>query len=243
MTCRLTLLHTNDLHGRLDSGRAAWLAARKAELAPCLLLDSGDAVSCGNVDFKWGGEPIHELMNAAGYDAGALGNREFHFRTGPQRAKLRRARFPILSANLVEPPGYGGVRSELLLEPLPGLSVRVFGLTVPMVTAAMAARWLSPARFADPLATARELLADRGAAVSVCLSHLGLTRDRTLAAAELPLDLVLGGHSHTATAEHHGATWVFQNEPHGGTVTCLTLTITAGRLADVQHESLLWDGG
>ncbi|NUP99741.1 MAG: bifunctional metallophosphatase/5'-nucleotidase [Armatimonadetes bacterium] len=239
MTERLHLLHTNDLHGHLDAERAAWLAAEKARLTPCLLLDSGDAVSCGNVDFRPGGEPIHDLMNQASYDAGALGNREFHFTAFGQGQKLRRARFPILAANLVRPVGYDRIGDATWFEPLPGVRVRVFGLIVPMITADMRVRVLSRARFEPPLEAAQRILAGSPATVNLCLSHCGLSRDRALAAA-LPLDVILGGHSHTPTAELVEGTWIYQNEAHGGTVTHLTLTLEDGRLAGVERNCLRW---
>jgi len=237
---RLNLLHTGDLHGMLTEYGARYLAELKLSLAPCLLLDSGDAVGCGNVSWHGRGERAHELMNGAGYDAGALGNREFHFRPGPQAAKLRLARFPILCANLVAPRGYGGVRpsAALTLEGLP--PVRVFGLLVPMITEGMWARRLSPVRFGPPEAGARQVLAQEPAALTVCLSHLGLARDRALAAACPDLGLILGGHSHTplAVPERVGDTVITQNEPHGRSVTHVALEVEGTRVTAVETELL-----
>jgi 5'-nucleotidase len=252
VSATLTLLHTNDLHGALTAYGARWLAELKASLAPCLLLDSGDAVRCGNVGWHVGGERAHELMNGAGYDAGALGNREFHFRPGPQAAKLRLARFPVLCANLLEPAGYGGIRARatLSVEGLPPLCV--FGLLVPMVTAKMWARCISPARFGDPAEAARGILAGAilaaaAGAVPICLSHLGLKGDQALASACEGLPLILGGHSHTPLAEpiRVGGTVITQNAPHGATVTRVTLEVdgTRATVAEVRALPLKLEAG
>lgn len=223
-----TILHTNDLHGRLTPGLAARLAELKAERAPALLLDSGDAVECGNVGFRRRGCRAHELMNHAGYDAGALGNREFHFRPAPQRWKLSRAAFPILCANLVAPPGYGGIQPAVVRE-VDGARVAIVGVLVPMVTAAMAARWLSPARFEPAVDALARVLPTLQAEVTVVLSHLGLERDRELAEAGLRIDLILGGHSHHLLdpPERIGRALVTQNRSHGGTVTVVSVTVGA----------------
>jgi 2',3'-cyclic-nucleotide 2'-phosphodiesterase (5'-nucleotidase family) len=235
----LTVLHTNDLHGHLDEFGAAALARLKAELAPCLLLDSGDAVACGNVGWHRRGERLHELMNGAGYDAAALGNREFHFRPGPQAAKASLARFPLLCANLLAPPGYGGLRPAATLNIEGWPPIRVFGLLVPMVTDQMWARRLSPARFGPPAEAAVRVLASLDGALPLCLSHLGAARDRELAAACPSLPLILGGHSHTLLdpPERVGQTVITQNRPYGGSLTKVRLRLDAGR---VVVESAEW---
>ncbi|MBI2298430.1 MAG: metallophosphoesterase [Armatimonadetes bacterium] len=230
---RLTLLGTNDLHGRLTPGLVQRLSDLKARCQPALLLDAGDAVACGNVGFRPGGEPAHDLMRAAGYDAGALGNREFHFRPGPQQCKLRRVLFPILCANLSDARGglYGGIAPVATLT-AGGVEVLVVGLCVPMVTAQMWARWLSPARFVAPAEALRTVLAEPQRGPVVVLSHLGLRRDRELAAEVPGIDVILGGHSHTATRERIGTTLICQNQPYAGSVTQVVLDVEEGRVVE-----------
>lgn len=244
MTGTVTLLHTNDLHGRLTRDGAERLAALKEELAPCLLLDSGDAVARGNVDWRRDGEPAHDLMRLAGYDAGALGNREFHFRPGPQRCKLKRAPFPVLCANLAAPAGYGGIVAHCRLTPAPGLTLLVLGLLVPMVTARSLARLVTPVRFIAPASAVARVLAEASGAATICLSHLGLSADRELAAAGLGLDLILGGHSHTGLPEAAvvGGTPIFQNHPHAVSLTVVRLAFDQGRLTAVSGELRPWPG-
>src|SRR5439155_3640467 len=97
----ITILHTNDFHNHLTEAQASKLAARRRQLGDSgLLLDAGDAVSSGNITFKPAGEPILDLMSDAGYDAMTVGNREFHFSQAGFCAKVSRARFPILCANV-----------------------------------------------------------------------------------------------------------------------------------------------
>lgn len=238
MSRRLTLLYTNDLHGRLTPAGADRLAALKAAHAPCLLLDSGDAVRAGNLGCSLRGEAIHRLMNRAGYDAGALGNREFHFIAWALRRKLSAAAFPILCANLRRADGGAPPpppRAEARFD-LAGARVLCVGLCVPMIPAGHWSEAISPFRFVQPA----EAIAAAEADVLVVLSHLGLEADRRLAAERPRIDLILGGHSHTplAVPQRIGSTWLFQNAPHAAEVTKIEVDVDADRPYPVQAERL-----
>ena len=80
-----------------------------------------------------------------------------------------------------------------------GLSVAVFGLTVPMITERMLARKVSAYVFDDPIETAAGLVPELRAAhdVVIALTHIGLAEDRRLAEAVPGIDLIVGGHTHT----------------------------------------------
>src|SRR5262249_17846752 len=127
-----------------------------------LLLDAGDAVSSGNVTFKSGGEPILQTMSSIGYDAMAVGNREFHFSRKGFEAKLSLARFPVLCAN-IRRVGRGGnsglpVRSDVSFTLDESVRITVFGLTVPMITERMLVRKVSAYVFDDPIETAHRIV-------------------------------------------------------------------------------------
>ena len=90
------------------------------------------------------------------------------------------------------------IRSHVLLS-VPGARVGVIGLAPQMVRPSSAWARVTDYVFEDPLAVAPELAGrlSEDADLVVCLSHCGETVDRELAA--LPeVDLVLGGHTHTA---------------------------------------------
>src|SRR5512138_3604661 len=97
----LTILHTGDLHNHLTAAGADVLRRLKAESPNTLLLDSGDAVSAGNLGVTPGGEPILRLMSETGYDAMAMGNRESHPTLRVLERKLSDAAFPVLGANVM----------------------------------------------------------------------------------------------------------------------------------------------
>jgi len=75
----LTVFHTNDMHGRLTGRGAEIIASEKSSCERCLLVDCGDAVSSGNIYYHPRGESMLARMSDLGYDAMAMGNREFSF--------------------------------------------------------------------------------------------------------------------------------------------------------------------
>ncbi|MGI4791707.1 MAG: bifunctional metallophosphatase/5'-nucleotidase [Janthinobacterium lividum] len=196
-----TLLHTNDFHNHLSPAQAAFIGREKANLENVLLLDSGDAISAGNVGVRPGGEPILTLMSETGYDAMTLGNREFHVADALLRLKINKAAFPILCANIRWREDRGEILPTVpsLIKTLPnGLRVGIFGLTVPMVTPRMTARLVSAFVFDDPIITAQNQIALLRPDVDalIALTHIGLREDERLASACPELDLIDGGHSH-----------------------------------------------
>jgi 2',3'-cyclic-nucleotide 2'-phosphodiesterase (5'-nucleotidase family) len=194
----VVILHTNDFHNKLTPAQAGRLREMKNAAAGSLLLDAGDAIWAGNVFFRPGGEPILKLMNDAGYDAMALGNREFHFLAAGLRRKIGWAEFPVLCAN-VRPAGGADlpVRSDITFE-RSGVRVVVFGLTAPMITKRMLSSKVSNYVFDDAIEAASRLvpkLRER-ADILVALTHIGLAADRQLASTVPGIDLIIGGHTH-----------------------------------------------
>jgi 2',3'-cyclic-nucleotide 2'-phosphodiesterase (5'-nucleotidase family) len=113
---RLRVVATSDVHGHLLSEAMPWSGGRKvggmAVLAayfdsaratfsgPTLVLSSGDDMQGTTVSNLSGGRAAIDAMNAAGYDAAALGNHEFDWGLDSLRARIRQSRFPWLAANL-----------------------------------------------------------------------------------------------------------------------------------------------
>lgn len=117
---RLTILHTNDVHARVeqtnrDSGKCgkpgecyAGVARRFTKIKEIrqshkhvLLLDAGDQYQ-GTIWFNYyKGEEAAYFMNYVQYDAMALGNHEFDNGVdGLLRPFLMNVKFPVLSANI-----------------------------------------------------------------------------------------------------------------------------------------------
>ena len=111
---KLTILHTNDWHSRIEpfpagSGRnanqggavrrAALIDKIRGEEELVLLLDSGDVFQ-GTPYFNFfAGELEFKLMSQMGYDAGTIGNHDFDAGIDGLAKQMKHLNFPLLSAN------------------------------------------------------------------------------------------------------------------------------------------------
>ncbi|GAB3235604.1 metallophosphatase [Hymenobacter seoulensis] len=219
---RLTILHTNDMHSRIEpfpDNAAQWAGlggmARRAALieqirkqeSNVLLLDSGD-IWQGTPYFNFfQGELEFKLMSQMAYDASTLGNHDFDNGLGGLQKQLPNATFPFLIAN------YDFTNTILAGKFQPykvfdkqGIRVGVFGLGIEMA-GLVADKNFGATKYLDPVSTAKEMVAKlRGPEkcdMVICLSHLGYKYesakidDRKLAAQVSGIDLILGGHTHT----------------------------------------------
>lgn len=195
----IRIYHTSDLHDRRHV--AAPLRRLRAE-RPGLLVDCGDALR-GSQTVYFPREPIVDELNAAGYDVGALGNREFHYVFGAVGARLRGMHHPVVCANLVDLRGRRlPFATDAIVTAASGERVRFFGLLVPQYPSGSPWERLFGWRFLDPYAVAEEIARTTPPDVTlVALSHLGLRADRELAARAGRIELILGGHSHDTLAQ------------------------------------------
>lgn len=200
---RITIFHTGDMHSRMTPAKAARLRELKDCAENAVLLDSGDAIWAGNILVRPGGEPVLELMNAAGYDAMAMGNREFHFAQFPFRSKVARAEFPVLCANIRSADGVDlPVTPSVVLE-RDSLRIGVFGLCVRMIPERSLGSWVSKYAFSDWFQCAADTVPRlrQEADLVVALTHLGIARDAHLAREVPGIDLICGGHTHVEVLE------------------------------------------
>ncbi len=215
---RLTILHTNDHHGRFwtNADGEGGLAARKtlidsvrAEVAAAggqtLLLDGGDVNTGVPESDLQDAEPDFKGMARLGYDAMAVGNHEFD--NPPAVLARQRAwiNFPMLSANIYQ----GGQR---LFEPYRifergGYKIAVIGLTTDDTAKMVLPDNIIGLQFRKPIAEAAVLVPQlRGQAdMLIAVTHMGhypdgrrgvnAPGDVEMARAVTGLDLVVGGHS------------------------------------------------
>ncbi|MGI8924736.1 MAG: metallophosphoesterase [Fimbriimonadales bacterium] len=219
----MVILHTNDLHGKLNSEAAEKLKALRPTAD--FYFDSGDCVKAGNVAVPLSIDPVWARLADARCTASVPGNREFHVTEAGFRAKLAGCMHPVLAANLKWKTGKHKALLEDLdmdMDPLPSEmimgDVAVFGVMVPMVTDKMAAKHISAFVNTSPIKAAMacvERLRDSAKTI-ICLSHIGLTEDLALASRVLGIDLILGGHSHNFLEEPIKVeeTWVCQTGSH-----------------------------
>jgi 5'-nucleotidase len=223
---RLTILHTNDMHSRIDpfpddgrthaglggmARRAALIQQIRRQQPNLLLLDSGDIFQ-GTPYFNFfGGELEFRLMTRMGYDAATLGNHDFDNGLEGLQRQLPYAGFPFLSANY----DFSNTLLKGRFQPYrvfekQGLRIGVFGLGIELA-GLVDSRLYGNTVYLDPLQRAADMVQQlrekEKCQLVICLSHLGYQYqnakidDRKLARQVSGIDLILGGHTHTFMTE------------------------------------------
>lgn len=219
---RVTILHTNDTHSRLDPfptgdrnagrggviSRGRLLSQIRAQEENVLLLDAGDVFQGTPYFNLFGGEPEIRAMQLMGYDAITMGNHDFDGGADLFARQVRQhAKFSVLVANYaVDGTALAGLVQPSRVFKVGGVRVGVFGLGI-APEGLIPEKLFGGVRYLDPVKMANETAArlrnDDGCSLVVCLSHLGYRMDGgqisdlTLAPQLRHVDLIIGGHTHT----------------------------------------------
>ena len=219
---RLTILHTNDVHSRIEpfpmdgsknqglggtARRAALIKKIRAEQENVLLLDAGDIFQGTPYFNLFGGELELKLMSQMGYDAATMGNHDFDNTIDGFYKQLPNANFPILVSNY----DFSNTVMHQSAKPYQvfnkgGLKIGVFGLCIELA-GLVDPRNYKETRYLDPIQKGNEIAAllknDLQCDLVICLSHLGYkyndnkVSDQVLAKNTRNIDLIIGGHTHT----------------------------------------------
>jgi len=224
---RLTVLHINDLHSRIESisrsdstcspgdaaegkcfggyGRLATKiaerrAALEAEDTPVILLDAGDQFQGSLFYTTYRGKAEVEFMNMIGFDAMAVGNHEFDNGPDVLAEFIEAASFPVISGNTQVDSGeaLASVLEEHTVLEVAGERIGILSVLTPNTSIIS-----SPGpnvSFEDEIAYLEEAVARmKGDGIDkiILLSHVGFLRDQQIAAQVDGLSAIVGGHSHT----------------------------------------------
>lgn len=218
----LTILHTNDVHSRIDpfpmdgsvnagkggiAARASIIQKIRAKEPNVLLLDAGDIFQ-GTPYFNiFKGEPEMKAMQMMGYDAGVMGNHDFDAGIENFVQQLSdHGKFPIIMCNYafdrtpmekINMP-YKIFRKENLKIGVTGVGIELHGLVPESLYGNTI--YLDPIENVNRVASM--LKNEKHCDLVICISHLGdkyaenKVSDELLAKASQNVDLIIGGHTH-----------------------------------------------
>lgn len=221
---KLTILHTNDHHGRFWPNKYGELgmAARKtlidqireeveSEGGAVLLLSGGDINTGVPESDLLDAEPDFKGMTLLGYDAMALGNHEFDNPLSVLEKQQEWAEFPMLSANIYDKESQTRKFQPYQMFEKEGLKIAVIGLTTEDTAKIGNPEFIQSLDFRDPKPEAKQLLAEIEQSeqpdITIAVTHMGHYQDGNnggnapgdvALARYLPagaLDMVIGGHS------------------------------------------------
>lgn len=220
---KLTILHTNDTHSRLEpfpmdggrnqglggiAGRMQLINKIRSEEENVLLFDAGDIFQGTPYFNLYKGEPEIKAMSAMQYDACTIGNHDFDAGMENLATQLTlHAKFPMLVCNY----DFTGTPMEFKTQPYKvfkkgKLKIGVFGVSIEG-KGLIPDNLFGTTKYLDPVLKANEtadwLKRREDCDMIICLSHLGnqykdnKVSDEILAKETENIDLIIGGHTHT----------------------------------------------
>ncbi|MEJ2044933.1 MAG: bifunctional UDP-sugar hydrolase/5'-nucleotidase UshA [Reinekea sp.] len=259
----LTILHTNDHHGRFwqNSHGEYGMAARKtlidnirAEVegeGGTVLLFSGGDINTGvpESDLQ-DAEPDFMGMTKLGYDAMAVGNHEFDNSRDVLMKQAQWVDFPFLSANIFYKNSRKTLFSPYEMFDVQGNRIAVVGFTTEDTVKIGNPEYTSDLDFKSPIEVAEKLIPklDKKADLVVAVTHMGhydngyfggnAPGDVTLARTVPGIDVIVGGHSQVPLFEPdvQNGTLILQAHEWGKYVGRLDLTLKNGDIIDYDYK-------
>ena len=232
---KLIILHTNDMHGRIEEDREndvmgmAYLKTIiddfRENYDNVMLLDAGDTFHGTSVANTLDGRPVMETMNLIDYDVMTAGNHDFNFGYERMLELMDELTAETVSANVVKD-------GDLLLPPytikeIAGQKIAILGLATPATTFTTHPDNIVGIEFPEILETTQryvdEIRSQYDPDLLITLGHVGYgannpdDKDFTTTNYMLQnhvdgIDIFVDGHSHTRIAEGdwHDGTLVVQ---------------------------------
>ena len=210
---RLTILHTSDEHGWMESYKGSGGAAglqrlwlRNEDYTPdgaFLVISGGDMWTGPAISTTLAGKSMVDVMNALGYRSATLGNHDFDFGQQAIRERREEAGFPFLGANIRlrssgALPDY--VEAYALIE-VNGIRVGILGVTTietPVDTRPTNVADLEFRPYAEALEAYVPEMRAAGADLIIVAGHICGSESEALAplASAMGIPLIFGGHCH-----------------------------------------------
>ncbi|MDA3955608.1 bifunctional UDP-sugar hydrolase/5'-nucleotidase [Oceanispirochaeta sp.] len=213
----LTVLHTNDTHGRILEGKYDGMGFAKISTqyqnikgkdSNVLLLDAGDAFHGTTLVTLSEGEAAVKVMNAVGYDAMTPGNHDFNYGKDRLLELAAMADFPVVCANVIDDATGKTILEPYVILDMNGLLVGIFGLTTPETTYKTHPKNVEGLTFRDPVIVAQKMVDELRDKVHIliALGHNGVDEETKITSEMIMsqvkgIDLFVDGHSHTEMAE------------------------------------------
>lgn len=224
-TYKFTVLHTNDVHGHFwnNSKGEYGLSAQKTVVdgirkevekkgGSVILLNAGDINTGVPESDMQNARPDIEGLNEIGYEAMVLGNHEFDSPLQILTMQEKWAKFPFLSANVINKQTEQPLVKPYVMLNKQGLKVAVVGLTTEDTAELGNPDVVGKVKFENPIETAEKTLKKINKKekpdVRIALTHMGWYLDGShgtnapgdvTMARKLPkgaFDMIIGGHTH-----------------------------------------------
>ena len=214
---KLTILHSNDLHGDFLSEQvdaqlvggvsmlSGYVSKVREEEKNVIYCIAGDMFRGSVIDSEFRGISTIEIMNMLAPDVATIGNHEIDYGIAHLLFLEKCAKFPIINANLHITTNNARLFQSHHVMEIDGMKILFIGiLTETVLPMARKEKLVGP--YVDILDAAAEVgrICNAYNAMdidcTVLLTHIGFEEDKQLAAKLDPawgVDMIIGGHSHT----------------------------------------------
>jgi 5'-nucleotidase/UDP-sugar diphosphatase len=207
----LTILHLNDLHAHISPENArggfAYLATvirrERANCVDCILLNAGDLVQGSPVSTIFRGAPIYELANLLGFDAATLGNHEFDYGWAQARNFAEMAKYPIVTANVVNAAGKTLTPKAYVILKVNGLRVAVIGAMTDTLNTLSTPKSLGEWHTTPLVAAVRKYAVELKSQsdLIVLVAHIDGREENEILNSVPEIPVLVTGHVHTGMSE------------------------------------------
>ncbi len=214
---KLTILHSNDMHGALlphDEGGVAtggvsllagYVRQTRQQEKNVVYAIAGDMFRGSVIDSEYRGLSTIEIINMMSPDVATIGNHEVDYGVAHLLFLEKCAKFPIINANLFITTNNARLFTPYVNLEVGGLKILFIGiLTQEVLNSTRSEKLIGT--FLDVNEAAREIgiICDNyrttATDMTVVLSHIGLEQDLELARLldkNYGIDIIIGAHSHT----------------------------------------------
>ena len=218
---KLTLLHSNDLHGdflaeKVDekliggvSHLSGYINKVRGEEKNVIYSISGDMFRGSLIDTEFQGLSTIEIMNMLAPDVVTIGNHEADYGLAHLLFIEKCAAFPIINANMYIKYIDKRLFSPCFIKEIDGMRVMFIGILTGEVlkntkSEGLIGTLIDIQDAANEVSKICDAYRPDDIDLTVLLTHIGFDEDKKLAAALDPacgVDLIIGGHSHTMLSE------------------------------------------
>ncbi len=215
---KLTILHTNDLHGKMlpfeENGKSLGGFARLSTLISeikmkeenVILIDVGDTIEEDHnlLANYFRGKPVVEFMNTVGYNIMIPGNHDFEFGLDVLAEVVEESNFDILMANIIQSEKSTPVASKLIslkkdykIIDVNGIKVAIIGITLPL-------HGFKGIEIENPLRTAELFIPElrNKSDLVILATHHDISVDLDIIKKVNGIDIVLAAHEHAIFYPH-----------------------------------------
>lgn len=211
-TIAVTILQMNDVYEitPVEGGKSGGLA-RVAAVRDALLAENPNTITVIAGDFyspsalgtarvegeRLAGKQMVAALNELGLDYAAYGNHEFDVSREAFYQRVGESDFAYVASNITDENGslFPSTATHYILK-FPGLPGDT--LRIALVGSTLDSNQQDYVRYADPIATIKQLVDDLDGRTDaqIALTHLAIDQDEQLATEVPALDLIMGGHEH-----------------------------------------------